>query len=946
MTRVGDELVLTIKVVDTLTPKMVLLNQQMDKLEKESKQTGQATDKLFGGSALKAEVFGNLIANAVTAALRLARDAVIEATHVLIDFDKGLGDIAKTTGANEEELRRMAGALKDVGANTSTPLSGLQAIAATAGLLGISKDQVIEFTEVINRFSVATGLGAEDAAVSMAKIRNAFHATMGDSIENVERLGSALNELENTTAARAADIIRALSRMTTAAQLGLAPQALAGFADVLVSAGFAAERAGTLFNSALGRLVKQSAKIAEVMGITKRSFEEALSETPQKAITDLLKAIASIEDPVQKQQKILDIFGEEGGKAISALVTNVDGLTSAITTSEAAFKANISLQREYEAVSKTLSSKLGKLGNVIKVLLLESVEGLSGSMGAAIDALSAFGQELAGIEGKGATASGEMESLVTKARELAKDFKLLVEEVKGGADTLVGFAGWLVEVTELSTFLTGALRPFGLAVADLATGVTFLADVALSKLMDKYTELEDAQERITAAQAANQQAAVNEAALQDKLRERFGITVDQINALIKVEKDRAIRKEALRLAEEQELDLATALAVARTKAADKLKGLSTEEAEYKVNLDNTTAALQRELEQQRIQALIREGALTATQAAGKSEKDRQAVLGALRIRQEQLNEAEKIADKNAVDLTKHQLSRRDALAQVTEQMRQLTAAQGELSNKEAEHRDIVSEITRLNQELTQVNRDLAVGEGTGNAERVRALQAQKVVLEDLLTTEVANLHANDDSIKSIKDRIKSIKDLTKVQKDAQDAEKKVTDGTKVSIDKLATTFDKKYKLMQLRSTEFLETHKANLTALVNLTESKRKSFANLMGSFGDTFKVATQGFNQSLGPLLQLLDPSRPFQMGDKDAIKAILDQQRIAREAFEEQRRIAEAQLEILKAKQNAAQSGRPIRHVVRIEGGEAAIMALVDQVIKQILIRAQNEGGELCCV
>jgi hypothetical protein len=209
-----------------------------------------------------------------------------------------------------------------------------------------------------------------------------------------------------------------------------------------------------------------------------------------------------------------------------------------------------------------------------------------------------------------------------------------------------------------------------------------------------------------------------------------------------------------------------------------------------------------------------------------------------------------------------------------------------------------------------------------------------------------------ESLEDLKRRKEGLEELAGVsKKTANEAlenakkQKEAANLAKKPITEMATTFKEKFKLMQERGKIFIQQHKINMDALVKITESRRKAFATIISSMGDTFKAASASFTSGLGNLDQALDP-RIGGLARQDLIKGVIDQARISREAFEMQKRAAQAQLEFLNERQRQMGRRAVQRHSVTISNGEAAIMALVKEVVRRILIESRSEGGDSCCI
>lgn len=143
------------------------------------------------------------------------------------DLKKGINEIAKTTASAQNEIA---------------------ATMEIAGQLGVSADNIVEFTKVMVELGDTTNLSSEEAASAIAKFANVTKMPLSD----VEHLGSVIVDLGNNYATTEADIMSMATRLSGAgAQIGLTQGEILGFATALSSVGIEAEMGGSAFSKAM-----------------------------------------------------------------------------------------------------------------------------------------------------------------------------------------------------------------------------------------------------------------------------------------------------------------------------------------------------------------------------------------------------------------------------------------------------------------------------------------------------------------------------------------------------------------------------------------------------------------------------------------------------------------------------------------------------------------------
>lgn len=244
-------------------------------------------------------------------------------------------------------------------------------IAGVAGQLGIvGAKNIKDFTEVIAKATIALpefAGGAEEIALVVAKAQNVFKLTTKES----ENLLSAWNELSNTTAANAAEISRFIENVGGAAQLmNITSADASALGATLVSMGEDGSDAGTRVGSAIIFMQKHLEEAASVAGTSTAEFKKKLDENAIMAIEDVIKGLEKIPSATDKNIAAMEIFGQIGGKVMTKLAGNLDQLNTNLATSQNAWNANISLQKEFDVASETTAKQWVQFNNNVNVVLI------------------------------------------------------------------------------------------------------------------------------------------------------------------------------------------------------------------------------------------------------------------------------------------------------------------------------------------------------------------------------------------------------------------------------------------------------------------------------------------------------------------------------------------------------------------------------------------------
>lgn len=271
----------------------------------------------------------------------------------LIEMETEMAVVQKRTKMTGTELRGLKQELIDLSRTMPESATELAKLAGIAGQLGIrGTENIAEFTRVTAMMGAATVLTSEEAALALAKLSQAFDVP----IKQVENMGSAVNELSNTTAANSKEISAAMLKMATSAnQLGITSDMAAAVGATLVDMGMKAERAGTRMRAVFTRMSTETEKIARLYGdgTLSSDIEKAISEDANKAFLDLVQQIALTEDATDRVRVATEIFGRVGGSAVLGLASNFLDLKKNIVLASEEFKAATSLQEEFDIQMST-----------------------------------------------------------------------------------------------------------------------------------------------------------------------------------------------------------------------------------------------------------------------------------------------------------------------------------------------------------------------------------------------------------------------------------------------------------------------------------------------------------------------------------------------------------------------------------------------------------------
>ena len=308
------------------------------------------------------------------AATALAAGGVASAKFA-IDFEDNFANVKKTVDGTPEQLEKIRQEIIDmttVGINGHSAIpettAELTELAAAGGQLGITTDNIVDFTEVMAQMGSATNLVGEEGAATLARFQN----VMGVGQNEIRNIGSAIVDLGNHSATTESEIAAMALRMGKyGSSVRMSAADVLGYSAALSSLGIEAQMGG----SAIGRtwLSIETAvasggegltKFAKYSGKSAEEFKKQWNTDSSGAFNGLLKGLQSAENLTVALDD-LGINNTQDIQAMMALVNGYDLVTESVNRSNTAYKENTALQEEFDRKAETTASQLSVTKNNI-----------------------------------------------------------------------------------------------------------------------------------------------------------------------------------------------------------------------------------------------------------------------------------------------------------------------------------------------------------------------------------------------------------------------------------------------------------------------------------------------------------------------------------------------------------------------------------------------------
>jgi len=322
-------------------------------------------------------------------------------------FESSMADVKKVVDFDTpEQFKQMGKDVLDMSEKMPMAASGIASIVAAGGQAGFARGELKQFAEDAVKMGIAFDQTADQSGDMMAKWRTSFKLSQAE----VVTLADKINYLSNTgpsSAAQVADIVTRVGALGGVA--GLSAGQLAAMGATLAGVGVPSEVAATGMKNFMLALTKGSAATKQQSQAFKslrldvKQVAKSMQKDAQGTIEDVLNRIAKV-DPAKQAGLLTELFGTESVTAIAPMLTNLDLLKTSFAAVGKEGKFAGSMEKEYEARSKTtanamqlLQNRVTRLGIEIGAALLPPLNDIMETLGPLISRMSELAGEHPGV---------------------------------------------------------------------------------------------------------------------------------------------------------------------------------------------------------------------------------------------------------------------------------------------------------------------------------------------------------------------------------------------------------------------------------------------------------------------------------------------------------------------------------------------------------------------
>lgn len=282
-----------------------------------------------------------------------------------IKFETAMAGLQKTAGMSDTALANMGRQIMDLSERVPVSSAEIAELADTFAHLGLQKDQILPFTEVMIALGEATDMSAEQAGTALAQLANLMHTSVND----YQRLGSTIFELGRTSATTESAITEMASTMAgSAALVGMSEADVLAFAAALSSVGVEAasgatsvQKLATRFELMTASGSKDLQEFAAVAGMSAEEFTTAWSADPAKTMAAFIDGLGQMDATGSSAIAVLNDLGISEVRLtrnIAGLAAAGDLLDRSLNNSRKAWEDNTALAQATGIAYQTTASRL------------------------------------------------------------------------------------------------------------------------------------------------------------------------------------------------------------------------------------------------------------------------------------------------------------------------------------------------------------------------------------------------------------------------------------------------------------------------------------------------------------------------------------------------------------------------------------------------------------
>lgn len=377
------------------------LVQQQQTLATSSQRTGQALQQssqgalnLSSSSFALRNTLGEL-ESTFQSLFSVITKIPVAMAQAAISQEAAFAQVTRVVGKTDAAAAGLLERFQDIAQTAPISFEEVARIGQLGAQIGITAKQLGNFTDTIVKFSITTGVSADESAILLGRIAEMQNVP----IEEMENLGSAILALGTASAATDQEIIRVNESIATVSNIfGLTTQATSGLAAALATLRVRPELSRGSLTRVFGELrdaVEQGGdqltRLSEVMGKTNEEVVRLFQASPDEFFLAFVKGLSDAAANGESFRSVLADLGINAVRdidTISRLGNNYDVLAESMDTAFIEYAKGTELQRQSKGIYETTQNEVQNLVDTFKNFLATAGGPLAKAVGTIASALS------------------------------------------------------------------------------------------------------------------------------------------------------------------------------------------------------------------------------------------------------------------------------------------------------------------------------------------------------------------------------------------------------------------------------------------------------------------------------------------------------------------------------------------------------------------------------
>jgi TP901 family phage tail tape measure protein len=298
----------------------------------EFEKTLKNAEAQFNRSGAKLQSVGATLTKSVSLPLLAIGGASVKAA---VEFEASFAGIRKTVDGTKGDFAALAQGMRDMAKEKPVNVNELNRIGEIGGQLGIAKDGILAFTDVVSDMTIATEMSAEQAAFSLARIAKLTETPT----EGFRGLGDMIAKLGDDGSSTEGEIAAFGERIAGVGHLaGFSSKGILATGAAMANLGIEADAGGTAVQKVWIDMLqsvmsggKQLDAYGAVIGQTGAQFAQLFKQSPDEAF---LQFVQGLEQSGPAAVNVLQNLGIDDARQIRAFA----GLASSAGTLKQAYE--------------------------------------------------------------------------------------------------------------------------------------------------------------------------------------------------------------------------------------------------------------------------------------------------------------------------------------------------------------------------------------------------------------------------------------------------------------------------------------------------------------------------------------------------------------------------------------------------------------------------------